>query len=116
MGNLQRLVFELIFIEIKKEMHKAEQRDRTFFDLDYDDPDMAPEERAALRKAKSAVCLNDNYCFEMLCMILDLTSARSGQQFIASRFVKEIAQLGGDISSFVSTNVHDRVKQKIDAR
>ena len=42
--------------------------------------------------------------------------ASERQQFIASRFVKEIAQLGGDISSFVSTNVHDRVKQKIDAR
>ena len=42
--------------------------------------------------------------------------ASERQQFIASRFVKEIAQLGGDISSFVSTNVQDRVKQKIDAR
>jgi len=42
--------------------------------------------------------------------------ASERQQFIASRFVKEIAQLGGDISSFVSTKVHDRVKEKIDAR
>ena len=41
--------------------------------------------------------------------------ASERQQFIASRFVKEIAQLGGDISTFVSTNVQDRVKQKIDA-
>jgi len=65
-------------------MLKAEQLNRTFFDLDYDDPDMSPEECAQLRKEKSAVCLNDNYGFEMLCMLLDLTSARSGQQFIAS--------------------------------
>ena len=42
--------------------------------------------------------------------------ASERQQFIASRFVKEIAQLGGDISTFVSTNVQDRVKEKIDAR
>ncbi len=31
--------------------------------------------------------------------------ASESQQFIASRFVKEIALLGGDISSFVSPNV-----------
>ena len=31
--------------------------------------------------------------------------ASESQQFIASRFVKEIAILGGDISSFVSANV-----------
>ena len=42
--------------------------------------------------------------------------ASESQQFIASRFVKEIALLGGDISSFVSQNVAartaDRVKQR----
>jgi pantetheine-phosphate adenylyltransferase len=39
--------------------------------------------------------------------------ASERQQFIASRFVKEIAQLGGDISSFVSSQVNERVKAKI---
>ncbi|MBT6093249.1 MAG: pantetheine-phosphate adenylyltransferase [Rhodospirillaceae bacterium] len=39
--------------------------------------------------------------------------ASERQQFIASRFVKEIAQLGGDISSFVSAQVNTRVKEKI---
>jgi pantetheine-phosphate adenylyltransferase len=40
--------------------------------------------------------------------------ASERQQFIASRFVKEIAYLKGDISSFVSTRVNDRVREKLD--
>jgi len=83
-GSLQRLVFELIFSEIKKEMKKAETLQRTFYDLDYDDPDIPPDERIKLKKEKSRACISDNYCFEMFCMILDLTSAKSGQRFIAS--------------------------------
>ena len=39
--------------------------------------------------------------------------ASERQQFIASRFVKEIAHLGGDISSFVSSRVNDRVLEKL---
>ncbi|MBL41403.1 MAG: pantetheine-phosphate adenylyltransferase [Rhodospirillaceae bacterium] len=35
------------------------------------------------------------------------------QQFISSRFVKEIAILGGDISTFVSSNVRENVINKI---
>ncbi len=35
------------------------------------------------------------------------------QQFISSRFVKEIALLGGDISSFVSKSVCKKVNEKI---
>ncbi len=35
--------------------------------------------------------------------------ASETQQFISSRFVKEIARLGGDVSSFVSAQVNDRV-------
>lgn len=42
--------------------------------------------------------------------------ASERQQFIASRFVKEIAQLGGDISSFVSPRVFERVKKKLDLK
>ncbi|HJN04515.1 MAG TPA: pantetheine-phosphate adenylyltransferase, partial [Alphaproteobacteria bacterium] len=42
--------------------------------------------------------------------------ASESQQFTTSRFVKEIALLGGDVSSFVSQNVAarmaDRVKQR----
>ena len=38
--------------------------------------------------------------------------ASERNQFIASRFVKEIAQLGGDISSFVPASVNKRVRQK----
>ena len=33
-------------------------------------------------------------------------------QFIASRLVKEIAALGGDISTFVSSQVADRVTER----
>ena len=34
-------------------------------------------------------------------------TASESNQFVASRFVKEIALLGGDISSFVPVNVKD---------
>lgn len=33
-------------------------------------------------------------------------------QFISSAFTKEVARLGGDISSFVSSEVADRIKRK----
>jgi pantetheine-phosphate adenylyltransferase len=39
--------------------------------------------------------------------------ASESQQFISSRFVKEIARLGGDISPFVSTRVVARIKSAI---
>ncbi len=39
--------------------------------------------------------------------------ASESQPFISSRFVKEIARLGGDISPFVSPRVVDRVKAAI---
>jgi pantetheine-phosphate adenylyltransferase len=39
--------------------------------------------------------------------------ASERQQFIASRLVKEIAKLGGDISSFVSPRVFEKVMAKI---
>jgi pantetheine-phosphate adenylyltransferase len=35
--------------------------------------------------------------------------AAEGSQFISSRFVKEISQLGGDVSSFVSPRVVARL-------
>lgn len=34
-------------------------------------------------------------------------------QFISSRFVKEIGALGGDVSSFVSPQVHDALMRKL---
>jgi len=39
--------------------------------------------------------------------------ASEGNHFIASRLVKEIAILGGDVSSFVSGNVRDRLVDKV---
>ena len=39
--------------------------------------------------------------------------ASENQQFISSRFVKEIASLGGDVSSFVSLNVLNCINQNI---
>ena len=42
--------------------------------------------------------------------------ASESQQFIASRFVKEIALLGGDITSFVSSNVAKRLTEARAAR
>jgi pantetheine-phosphate adenylyltransferase len=38
--------------------------------------------------------------------------ASEGVQFISSRFVKEIGSLGGDISSFVSPNVANRLSAR----
>jgi pantetheine-phosphate adenylyltransferase len=38
--------------------------------------------------------------------------AADGQQFIASRFVKEIGRLGGDVSRFVSPRVATRLKAR----
>ncbi len=38
--------------------------------------------------------------------------ASERQQFISSRFVKEIGQLGGEISSFVSPRVAHRLKER----
>ena len=40
-----------------------------------------------------------------------LTSSETNQ-FVASRFVKEIALLGGDISTFVPLNVNEAIKKK----
>jgi pantetheine-phosphate adenylyltransferase len=40
--------------------------------------------------------------------------ASENHHFIASKLVKEIARLGGDISKFVSSNVLVALKQKID--
>ena len=39
--------------------------------------------------------------------------ASESQQFIASRLVKEIAALGGDITSFVSARVAERIKERV---
>ena len=39
-------------------------------------------------------------------------TASETHQFVASRFVKEIALLGGDISSFVPSNVNEAMKYK----
>lgn len=39
-------------------------------------------------------------------------TASEGNHFIASRLVKEIAMLGGDVSSFVSANVRDGLVEK----
>ena len=39
-------------------------------------------------------------------------TASERHQFVASRFVKEIALLGGDISSFVPPNVYEAIKNK----
>lgn len=42
--------------------------------------------------------------------------ASERQQFIASRFVKEVATLGGDVSSFVPAEVERRIALKFSAR
>ena len=39
--------------------------------------------------------------------------ASETQQFISSRFVKEIARLGGDITSFVPEAVARNIRQKL---
>ena len=43
-------------------------------------------------------------------------TASERQQFIASRFVKEIAMLGGDVSSFVSPRVAVRISERFAGR
>ena len=60
------------------------------------------------------------YEFQMAAMNARLDSrietvflmASERQQFISSRFVKEIGRLGGDISSFVSAPVADRLRDR----
>ena len=39
-------------------------------------------------------------------------TASETNQFISSRFVKEIARLGGDVSSFVSPHVRERLETR----
>ena len=59
------------------------------------------------------------YEFQMACMNSRLNSnietvfltASEDTHFISSRFVKQIARLGGDISSFVSPNVARQLKE-----
>lgn len=58
------------------------------------------------------------YEFQMACMNNRLNptmetvflTASEDTHFISSRFVKQIARLGGDISSFVSANVSNHIK------
>jgi len=62
------------------------------------------------------------YEFQMAAMNARLDSrietvflmASERQQFISSRFVKEIGRLGGDISSFVSVSVAERLRDRFD--
>lgn len=42
--------------------------------------------------------------------------ASETNHFIASRLVKEVARLGGDISKFVSKNVADKLAQKLNSK
>lgn len=61
------------------------------------------------------------YEFQMSCMNSKLAPdiqtvflpASEHTQFIASRLVKQVAQLGGDISTFVSPNVEKRLKERV---
>lgn len=39
--------------------------------------------------------------------------ASDKQQFVSSRFVKEIARLGGDVTEFVPANVLKRLHEKL---
>ena len=41
--------------------------------------------------------------------------ASERHHFISSRFVKEVARLGGDVSPFVSATVHERLKKRFHA-
>ena len=43
-------------------------------------------------------------------------TASERQQFVSSRFVKEIATLGGDVSSFASARVCERLEEKLQPR
>ena len=60
------------------------------------------------------------YEFQMACMNTRMNpkvetvflTASERQQFISSRFVKEIGSLGGDISSFVSPRVGARIRER----
>ena len=64
------------------------------------------------------------YEFQMACMNSRLNpeietvflTASEDTHFISSRFVKQIARLGGDISSFVSANVARHLRQYFGAR
>lgn len=61
------------------------------------------------------------YEFQMSCMNAKLAPdiqtvflpASESTQFIASRLVKQVVQLGGDISAFVAPNVEKRLKERV---
>jgi pantetheine-phosphate adenylyltransferase len=64
------------------------------------------------------------YEFQMSCMNSKLDTeiqtiflpASEKTHFISSRFVKEVAMLGGDVSGFVSANVLEKLKHKLRER
>ena len=42
--------------------------------------------------------------------------ASERHQFISSRFVKEICMLDGDVSSFIPTEVHNKLRMKLNKK
>jgi pantetheine-phosphate adenylyltransferase len=81
--------------------------------------DFAEEEKAQLVIRGLRAVSDFEYEFQMACMNSRLNSrietvfltASEDTHFISSRFVKQIARLGGDISSFVSPYVAKHLKE-----
>jgi len=79
----------------------------------------AEEHKASLIIRGIRAVSDYEYEFQMACMNARLKpaietvflTASEDTHFISSRFVKQIARLGGDISSFVSPNVAKHLKQ-----
>ncbi|MBI1274398.1 pantetheine-phosphate adenylyltransferase [bacterium] len=79
--------------------------------------DFAKKEKAQLIVRGMRATSDFEYEFEMACTNRRLNhdietvflTASENTQFISSRFVKQISRLGGDISSFVSAQVADKL-------
>jgi pantetheine-phosphate adenylyltransferase len=86
--------------------------------------DFAEENGARFIIRGLRVASDFEYEFQMACMNTRLNSkietvfltASEDMHFISSRFVKQIARLDGDISSFVSLNVEKHLKKHFSAR
>lgn len=81
--------------------------------------DFARENKAGILIRGMRVVSDFEYEFQMACMNSRLNhevetiflTASESTQFISSRFVKQICQLGGDVSTLVSSHVEKQLRQ-----
>ncbi len=108
-----RLVEEDLSSIIGKDAHRVEVRSFSGLLVNF------AEEMGASMVIRGLRAISDfEYEFQMACMNARMKpeietvflTASENTHFISSRFVKQIARLGGDISSFVSPNVASHLR------